>query len=178
MPARRRGRSRPLQDDGLLGVHPSPHQTQVVPSSGRHVIGRCSGDPDDAGEGLLFPRCTLFPVGTPPPRRPRLFPCGAEVRGNHYKHSDPQQSSFRGCTPGDTLTAFVDVVALNNADYGFRRFLLDRFLSMHPRAVDELILLLKARPDTTARLQFTVTYEQNGPRLDEYTTPSAVLGAD
>jgi len=88
--------------------------------------------------------------------------------------------SFRGRAPGDTLSPFFEVVAINQAAYGVQRFELAEFLSMEPRAVDELILLLNARPDTTNRFQFTVEYEQVGPGLKahEYTTAPVVLTAD
>jgi hypothetical protein len=87
---------------------------------------------------------------------------------------------FRGRLPGDTLSTFFDVVAHNRAEHDYRRFDLDAFLSMRPRAVDELILLLDAQPDRTMRVRFTVEYEQKGPGLGSYThtTEPVVLVPD
>jgi len=134
----------------------------------------------------MTPEKVLYSQALPPSVSFHLLPaahaCSPVEPRSEERIQDIRLSSnrsFRGHPPGDTLSAFFDVVARNRAEYGTRRFELDAFRSMEPRAVDELILLLDARPETTARFRFTVEYEQEGPGLDtyEYTTAPIVLPA-
>lgn len=52
--------------------------------------------------------------------------------------------SIRGRTSDNNLSTYFDVVNLNESDDGYRRFGLNSFLSITPRAADELIPLLDA----------------------------------
>lgn len=79
---------------------------------------------------------------------------------------------------GEDLSGLFDAVVLNRADFGgYRRFELTNFLEKEPNAVDELILILVAKPETTSSFQFTVEYEQDGKGLErfEFETDPVVL---
>ena len=73
-----------------------------------------------------------------------------------------------GYPAGKDLAELFDVVVLNRAEYGYRRFELPNFVEQKPNAADKLILILKARPETTSSFQFTVEYEQEGKGLANY----------
>lgn len=69
---------------------------------------------------------------------------------------------------GKDLSGLFDVVVLNRADFGYRRFELKNFLEREPNAVDELVLILDAKPETTSNFQFTIEYEQKGKGLETF----------
>ena len=81
----------------------------------------------------------------------------------------------------DDLADFFDVLVLSFANqFNYRRFDLHEFLSEAPNAADEIILVLKAAPETASAFRFTVKYFQEGEGLDyyEFTTDPVVLEAE
>lgn len=106
------------------------------------------------------------------------IPTSDEVIKDIRIYSDKR---FKDAYPaGEDLSGLFDAVVLNRADFGYRRFELNDFLGREPNAVDELILLLDAKPETTSRFQFTVEYEQDGDGLErfEFETDPVVLKSD
>ena len=95
------------------------------------------------------------------------IPSSDEVIKDIRIYSD---SHFKdGYPAGEDLAGLFDVVILNRSDYGrYRRFELNDFLEREPNAVDELILVLDARPETASKFQFTVEYEQEGKGIESY----------
>ena len=91
------------------------------------------------------------------------------------------QAFNREYAADDDLADLFDVLVLSRANqFNYRRFDLNDFLAGAPNAADEIILVLKAAPETTSAFRFTIKYFQEGEGLDyyEFTTDPVVLEAE
>ena len=82
---------------------------------------------------------------------------------------------------GENLADLFDIVVLDRTAGVYRqRFDLKDFLSRAPNAVDEIILVLDSRPQTTTEFEFEVKYFQEGEGLTyyEYKTEAVVLRSE
>lgn len=91
------------------------------------------------------------------------------------------QAFDREHAAGENLADLFDIVVMDRTTGAHRqRFDLNDFLASAPTAVDEIILVLDARPQMTAAFEFEVKYFQEGAglRYYEYKTEAVVLRAE
>ncbi len=164
-------------------------QVDSIDSTGRPVLSDIDGDTLQKGQFAvqMEPKKDLYSMAA---RRqdvvsliPAVRACSPPIPTSEEVIQDLRVYSTKAFrtdySARDNLARLFDIVALYRAEFGYRRAELPDFLSGAPNAADELILILDAAPDTMARMQFTIEYEQRGPGLEtySYTTEPVVLAA-